>query len=412
MSGMRSLLALVLGLVLGGVILNFGSADLIEGAKLFKLPGDLWLNMLKLGLIPLIFSLVASSAYSAMAQMGQNRVLRTTLILIFSFLALSAIFGAVATMAWLKTGLIPAGTVPFDPVAKHQDVPGLLDLLKALIPSNIVAAASDGALAPISIFALLFGMFVARTSAKSGTGLAQVLEQFSATMLAMVEWVLIAAPVAVFCFGIMLSLNLGAQAASFVGQYLAAMVGVSGGMIALAYLGAYGSSRQKGAPFTFSQFVRAALPAQALALSTQSSLATLPLMIKRTTDHLSGLPELTRGSLSLAVALFRFTAPGASIAGALLVAQFHGLTVGPLQLALAIPVAVIATLSSAGVPGMATVFATKSIVMSALGLPLDLLPILVALDTIPDMIKTVANVTADMALATMVANGASETTHG
>jgi proton glutamate symport protein len=412
MSGMKSLLALILGLVLGGLILNFGSADMIEGAKLFKLPGELWLNMLKLGLIPLIFSLVASSACSALTQMGRDSVLRTTLLLIFSFLALSAIFGAAATMAWLATGLIPAGSVPFDPVAKHPDVPGLLDLLKALIPSNIVAAASDGALAPISIFALLFGMFVARTSEKSGTGLAQVLEQFSATMLAMVEWVLIAAPLAVFCFGVMLSLNLGTQAASFVGQYISAMAVVSGGMIALAYLGAYISSRQKGAPFTFGQFVKAALPAQALALSTQSSLATLPLMIKQTTDHLAGPPELTRGSLSLAVALFRFTAPGASVAGALLVAHFHGLTISPVQLMFAIPVAVIATLSSAGVPGMATVFATKSIVMSALGLPFDLLPILVALDTIPDMIKTVANVTADMALTTMVANGASQTRQG
>ena len=89
MSGLRSLIALALGLALGGLALKFGSPDVNAAVKLLTLPGALWLNLLKLTLIPLIFSLVASSTCATMARLGQGQMVRTSLILIFAFLFLS-----------------------------------------------------------------------------------------------------------------------------------------------------------------------------------------------------------------------------------------------------------------------------------------------------------------------------------
>lgn len=412
MSGLRSLIALALGLALGGLAMRFGTPGLIELVKLIKLPGELWLNLLKLTLIPLVFSLVASSTCATMARLGQGRMVRTSLVLIFAFLFLSATYGVVATQLWLGTGLVPFGIAPITDALTRPAAPGMAELIKGLIPTNIIAAASEGALAPVSLFALMFGVFAARTAKGKPGGMAEGLEHFAATMLAMVDWVLIAAPLAVFCLGVSLSMTLGIQAASFVGQYLTAMVVIVGSMMVLAYGGAFFASRQSAAPFRFRQFVVAALPAQALALGTQSSLATLPLMIKATTKDLALEAAPSRASLSLAVAIFRFTGPAFYVSGALIIAHLHGLALSPALLVLAIPMGVLANLSSASIPGLATIYAAKTIVMSALGLPLELLPLLVALDTIPDMLMTLCNVTADMALAAMVANREQEPSRG
>ena len=404
MSGIRSLIALALGLVLGGIAQRFGGPGLIEVVKLITLPGELWLHLLKLTLIPLVFSLVASSTCATMARLGHGRMVRTSLVLIFAFLFLSAAYGVVASQVWLGTGLVPFGIAPITNAMASSAAPGIPELIKGLIPTNIVAAANDGALAPVSLFALMFGVFAARTAKGKPGGVGEGLEQFAATMLAMVDWILIAAPLAVFCLGISLSMTLGVQAASFVGQYLAAMVAIVGSMMLLAYAGAFYASRQRGAPFRFRQFVVAALPAQALALGTQSSLATLPLMIQATTKDLALDAAPSKASLSLAVAIFRFTGPAFYVSGALVIAHLHGIALSPALLVLAIPMGVLANLSSASIPGLATIYAAKTIVMAAIGLPLDLLPLLVALDTIPDMLMTLCNVTADMALAAMVAN--------
>jgi Na+/H+-dicarboxylate symporter len=103
------------------------------------------------------------------------------------------------------------------------------------------------------------------------------------------------------------------------------------------------------------------------------------------------------------VATFKISAPLASLTVALTLAHVHGIQFGPAHLVLAGLLAVISTLAVVGLPGQVSFFAANAPAALALGAPIELLPLLLAIDTIPDTIRTVANVTADLAAAVLVA---------
>ncbi len=106
--------------------------------------------------------------------------------------------------------------------------------------------------------------------------------------------------------------------------------------------------------------------------------------------------------LPLAVAVFKVTAPSGSLLFGLAMAWMVGIDVPLAKILIAIPLAVLSTLVVIGMPGAVSFFAAATPTAIALGAPLELLPILLAVDTIPDMFRTVANVTADPAATAIV----------
>jgi len=148
-------------------------------------------------------------------------------------------------------------------------------------------------------------------------------------------------------------------------------------------------------------FARAAAPAQAVAFSTQSSIAALPAMIAGT--RALGASEPVVGVvLPLAVSLFRITSPAANLGVAIYCAHVYGTPLGVALLAAGVGVAAVISLASVGLPGQITFFTTTGPICLIMGVPLELLPILLAVETIPDIFRTVGNVTADMAVASLV----------
>ncbi len=408
MIGRLNLIALVLGLAVGLLIAHYGTPQLVDLVKAMKLVGDLWLNLLKMTLVPLIFSLVAASTVAALSQMDQGDLVRRTLVAMAALLVLAAAWGGLSGQLLLMSGLIPSGLLAMPAAAVAHAAPVVGDLVKGLVPSNIVAAASDGALASVSIFALLFGLFVARTQGtRPDRVLPNLLDHMAQAMLAMAEWILKAAPLAVLCFSLNLAMTMGAHVASFILIDLTCIIVVLTGVIALAYGVAVVFGGQP-----LARFAIASLPAQEVGLGTQSSLAALPLMIEAATQRLN-LPDVTsRLVLSLSAALFRYTSAASAIAGAMVMAHLYGQPVSLAQIALAIPTAILVSLASASIPGMATVYAGRSMMFSIFGLPLDLIPVLVAVETLPDIFKTVGNIVADLALAAVVGRGAVSSTEG
>jgi Na+/H+-dicarboxylate symporter len=154
-------------------------------------------------------------------------------------------------------------------------------------------------------------------------------------------------------------------------------------------------------------FARAALPAQAVAASTQSSLASLPPMVAGA-ERLN-LPHATSSVvLPLAVALFRIAAPASIVIVTLAMARMSGVEIGPGQIAIAALLATINTLVIVGLPNQVTFFAAYAPPAIAAGVPIELLPLLLAVDTIPDIFYTISNVTADLAVTTVVSRGDGE----
>jgi len=149
-------------------------------------------------------------------------------------------------------------------------------------------------------------------------------------------------------------------------------------------------------------FARAVLPAQVVALSTQSSLASLPAMIEAA-DGLGVRKESAGIILPLAVSIFRAASAAANIAVAIYLAHLHGIVLGPGLLLLGALVAAVVSLAAVGLPAQVSFFATIGPVCLALGVPIELLPLLLAVETIPDIFRTLGNVTADLAVTRIVA---------
>jgi proton glutamate symport protein len=154
---------------------------------------------------------------------------------------------------------------------------------------------------------------------------------------------------------------------------------------------------------TLRRFIPALAPAQAVAISTQSSLASLPAMLDGADRKLAYPKQVTSLVLPMAVTLFRLTSPVQYMTSAAFIAWAYGIDVPTAHLLVAALLAVVVSLGSVGLPGQVTFIATNLPVAQSLGLPLSPLGLMLAVDTIPDAVATLGNVTADLTATSVVA---------
>jgi len=206
----------------------------------------------------------------------------------------------------------------------------------------------------------------------------------------------------VFALAFALGARAGAGAAGVLAQYIVIVASACLLIALLAYVVVALAGRMSPA-----RFARAALPAQVVALSTQSSLATLPAMIEAA-PALSVARTAAGIILPLAVSIFRAASAAANIAVALYLAAVYGITPGIGIVMLGALVAAVVSLAAVGLPAQVSFFATIGPVCLALGVPVELLPLLLAVETIPDLFRTVGNVTADLAVTRLAGRGAGD----
>jgi Na+/H+-dicarboxylate symporter len=400
---LRVLLGLATGLILGAVLESMGFAMTERIVALAEPVGGLWLDGLRMTVVPLVFSLIVTGMVSVQGAAAGGGAAAKALLLFAILLTASALFSAVAVPLSLQAWPIPTaaaqglgaaiGTAGPPPSA---DLPPPGDWIRSFIPTNPVAAAAEGAMAPLVIFAVLFALAAGRIAPAARLRLTELFDAVAQAMLVLVGWVLWLAPFGVFALALVMGARAGWSAAGVLGHYLVVLSGVCIAVALLQYPLASVLARQ-----TLWRFARAAAPAQVTAFSTQSSIASLPAMLDGA--RRLGVSSRTAGVvLPLAVSLFRVTSPAANLGVALYVASFHGVPIGPGQIAVAIAVAAIVSLAAVGLPGQTTFFTTIVPICLVLGVPLQLLPILLAVETIPDIFRTVGNVTADIAVTAVV----------
>ena len=222
-------------------------------------------------------------------------------------------------------------------------------------------------------------------------------------MIVIVKWVLLFAPLGVFALALGVGARAGLGATGVLVQYVILVAGMTAGVTVIATLFAIIWGRAN--PM---KFLSAAAPVQALAISTQSSLACLPAMVERCRDALGVSERTVDLVLPMAVTVFRITSTVANLGVAFFVAHVYGLEPTVLQIAAACLVALAVSIGTVGLPGSASFFASIAPICLALGAPLELLAILIAVEVIPDIFRTVGNVTADMAAAVIVDRDKSE----
>jgi Na+/H+-dicarboxylate symporter len=264
-----------------------------------------------------------------------------------------------------------------------------------LLPPNPVQAAAEGAILPLVLFTVVFGLAATRISPEYRETIVRAAKAVSEAILVVVEWILAAAPIGVFA----LTLSLAAQTGISIVKAVAGFLIVVAILLTIAIIALYALVRAIGG-IPIRVFARACAPAQAVGFSTRSSLASLPPMLEEAERTLR-LPDRVSGLvLPAAVSVFKYASPINRIAGTYFVASLYGVELGALEWAALAGFIGVLSFYSPGIPsGGLFVMAP---LYQAFGLPVEGIGILIALDLIPDMYLTVANVTGDMAVAALI----------
>ncbi len=402
--GTRVLVALGAGLAAGVAIAVSGDARFLRAAESIAPIGMLWINAIRMTVIPLVVSLlitgVAGAAdLGAIGRIGGRTLLTFFLLLLGTAVVIMPLAPLVFTL--LPGGAarppLPAGAVEAAGLLASSDTPiGLAAWLMSLIPTNPIAAAANGAMLPLIVFSFLLALAITKSGPGARDSLLGFFRALSEAMLVMVRWVVAVAPIGVFALVLPLAARGGAGVAGAVGFYV---VVYSLGSLLVTFL-LYPVVAVAGR-VPLRQFARAVLPAQSVAIASSSSIASLPALVEGAERGL-GLPERVSGFvLPIAVSTFKIAAPVSWTIGALFVGWFYGIPLGIGELATVAFASIFLSFAGPGVPRGAFLILTP--LFLAIGLPAEGIGILIAVDAIPDLFSTVLNVTGDLAAAAIVA---------
>ena len=387
---------LVSGLALGWLLA--GSPLLDTLLPVTDIVGSLWLRALQMTIIPLVASLLVLGIAKLVRAASAGAVARRMLLLVVSILFLSGL--STALLMPLLLDLFPpppsATALLNTSAVASQTVPGIGDFISSLIAPNVIAAAAETAMLPLTIFFALLAVAIARLPETQRDTLLALFHALANAMLTLIGWVLWLAPVGVFALGIGVAAQAGGGAFATFLHYILTVTAMGTVIFLGAYLLAWAGGRI--APVTFT---RAMIPAQAVAFSTQSSLASLPAMLA-SAKRLGLRDSIADFSLTLAVAIFRATSPAMNMAVAIYVATLAGVELTPAVLAAGIAVAFVISVGSVSLPGSISFVISIGPIAIAMGIPVEPLALLVAVEMLPDIMRTLGNVTMNVAVATTV----------
>jgi len=402
-----ALVALLVGLAVGALSdgVDAGVRDAVLGIAEFV--GGLWLNALKMTVIPLVVALLITGvAQTTKAARGGAIAARTVLWTVIICTA-SAVLGALLVM--LFTGFAPLAR---DTAQLLQEalggieqpasgpLPSIADFFKGVIPPNVAAAATNGDILPLVVFALLFALALTRIKSEHRQAVVGFFDAIGEALLVIISWVLWVAPVGVFALALTVGAAAGGSAFTGLGHYVLT-ISLIGVVVTLA---AYPLAVIAGR-VPLGRFTRAMIAPQAVAISTRSSLASLPAMLEAA--RMIGVREQTADvTLPIAVAILRATGPAMNTAVAFYVAHWLGLEPSAGQMMAAIAVGAVMSYGAVSLPGEISFISSIAPIAMALGVPIAPLALLVAVEMVPDIFRTVGNVSMDVAVATAVDRGA------
>ena len=402
---LRVLVALVAGLGIGVVISASGNPTLVRLASFVEPVGTLWVNAIRMTVIPLVVSLLIAGIASMADVVAIGRTGARALLLFVALLGASAIFAVIAAPPlFTRLPVDPAATASLAksaaaaaPMAADavKTVPSFSQWLVDLVPANPIRAAADGAMLPLVIFSVLFALASTRTTTGMRLPLVRFFEAVSETMLVLVRWMISLAPIGVFALVLTLSARVGASVAGAMGYYVLVVCA----MFAVQMIALYPVAALAGR-VPLQRFAQATFTAQVVAFSSRSSLASLPALIEGADKRLELHAGISGFVLPLAVSTFKIGVPTSWVIGALFIGRLYAIPLDHSQIALLAAGAILLSFSTPGIPSGSLVLMAP--LVTSLGLPVEGIGILIALDVFPDSFKTALNVTADMAVATIL----------
>ena len=399
-SSARILLALALGL-LGGI-----GFSLLDASSASKLPsmiepiGTLWVNAIRMTVIPLLMALMIT----AIAGQGNTGIVAQlggkTMALFISMIVASSLFSFLVAPPLIAM-------LSIDPEASRRllestamenigssELPPFRDWLVALIPINPIRAAADNEVLPLMIFTGLFSIALLQIGNEQRERVVGFFSAIKETMFVLIAWIMTLAPIGIFALVFPLAATLGVSAISV----LASFIVIVCALITAFTLTLYPLAVYVG-EIKLRDFARALAPAQIIGFSTRSSLAALPACF--TATKILGISNKVSGVvLPIAVTLFKFASPIARTAGTYFVASLYGIDLTIYELFIIAAAIGLFSFYSPGIPSGGLLIMAP--VYVSLGLPVQGIGILIAVDLIVDMFITTANVSANVTVAAIL----------
>lgn len=388
-----------LGLLAGIIVGLFftGNPDVV---KTFISPiGTLFLNLIKMVIVPLVFSSLVVGAASTGDAKTLGRIGGKTIIYYLLTTAVAIIIGLILG------GVIQPGagiSIPVGIEATKAEVPSVINTLLNIIPANPLKGLVEGSMLQIIVFALFLGIGVTSLPNDKGRPFLNFFESFAEIMYKITSFIMKFAPYGVFGLitpvvaangpAVLLPL-IKVIAAVYVGCILHALIVYTPAVKILGKLN----------PITFFKGIA---PAAMTAFTTCSSSGTLPITIKNVKENLGVSDKVASFVLPLGATINMDGTALYQGVCALFIAQAYGITLSMGQLLTIILTATLGSIGTAGVPGAGMIMLT--IVLNAIGLPLEGIALVAGIDRVLDMARTCINVVGDASAAVVVGRSENE----
>ena len=363
----------------------------------FNLGGQIFKNLLMLVVVPLVFfSLVSGiSSLSNMVKLGSIATKTIGLYLMTTGIAVSMalIFGYIFNLSGYE-GDVEA----FTPTTGDSSLYGTV---MRIFPNNIFGAFVENNMLGIVFISILFGIALNLTDELTG-GLSKTFEKLNTVFLKIVLLIMSFAPVGVFCLMGSYVMAKGLNVFGDLAQYVALLIFV----LAFHLFFTYSLILKVFANLSPLIFYRKMKDVALFAFSTSSSAATIPVTLKTVTDELGVKKDVSAFVVPVGATI---NMDGTAIMQGLatmFIASTVGVDLTLVQYGQIVLLAIVTSIGTAAVPSAGTV--TLALILGSLGLPLDAIGLILAVDRILDMIRTAVNVCGDAAVSCIVAKSENE----
>ena len=392
----RILIGMLLGIIIGSIVNYFAPTGIVQSffiEGLIELGGRIFLSSLKLLVVPMVFVSLVSGAgalddLKKLGRLGSKTFIYyviTTAIAI----SLAILFGVIGKPG---EGFIINAPAAFE----AKESPPLIDVIANIFPSNPIDAMARGEMLQIIVFALLFGIGLTLSGA-AGKRILSIFNDLNEIIMKIVMLLIELAPYGVFCLLTKVFSSQGFGAILPMAKYFFIVLFV----LLLHGTIIYGALLKLIGRLNPIRFFRKFSEVMMFAFSTASSNATIPVNM-----------EVVEKRLGVHNSVASFTIPfGATInmdgtaimqgVATVFVAQAYGIQLGPVEYLQVIFTATLASIGTAGVPGVGLVM--LAMVFKQVGLPVEGIGLIIGVDRLLDMARTAVNVTGDAAVSCVVA---------
>ena len=385
---------LILGLVVGLAAAATGNAFLLAIAEGSAPLGALFMNAIRMVVIPLIAVVI----FSSIARLGDPRKLGRIGGMTIAFYWLSLIPAIAIGMAVTKFGLQFASDIdmPQTAAADVPELPTFIDFIVSLVPANPFAAASSGAILPLIVFTALVAAATGTLAKERRERLVDIADDVGAALIKLVMWILYTAPVGVFGLAAPVTAKLGWDLVESLGIFIVCVfVGLLIFLVLItlpfmALVARIGPARFLGGTFG----------AVSVAVSTTSTAAAIPVSLEEAKENLKVSATIADLLVPLGASMHR---PGSALfqgSAIVFLAFLYDVPIPAAAVGAAFLATFLVSLTVAPVPSSGVV--TLAPALDAVGIPIAGLAILLGIDRIPDMMRSAINVLSQISVAALV----------